>query len=112
MNSSKISYCSLKDAFKTPNFTKNEEEITLRDKELHTLSYTIKDEDENEDKGKNENIVGKFDGGCDYIREHVKNCKHCGCVVSKPLMDIALNDILNVILIFLMLWIIIYKPKL
>lgn len=97
----KTSYCSLKDAFKAPDFSKQDEEIILKNKELHEIPYTIQEEV----------VKETFEEECEYIQNHLRSCTKC----SQPKfnsLDIAFNDILNMILIILMIWIIIYKPNL
>lgn len=98
----KTSYCSLKDAFRSPDFSKQEEEIILQNKNLHQIPYTIE-----------EPVKENFHEECEYIQNHLKTCKNCPCnISSNNSLDIAFNDILNMILIVLMIWVIIYKPNL
>lgn len=108
----KTSYCSLKDAFKTPDFSKEDDEIIIQNKELHKIPYTIQQENQEEIQKETQKEIQKetFEEGCDYIQTHIHNCSKCSHSKLSPL-DIAFNDILNMILIVLMIWIIIYKPK-
>lgn len=93
-------YCSLKEAFKSPNFFKNEEEIIIPKSDPHFIPYTV----QNNNIEKFENDI-KDINDCDYIKKHLTTCKKCYSST-----DIAFNDILNMLLIVLLIWIIIYKP--
>lgn len=92
----KTAYCSLKDAFKAPEFSK-QEEIMIEDTQLPQPPQLHQEPKE------------EFKGECEYIQHHLKRCSACN---HAPDIDIAFNDILNMILIVLMIWIIIYKPTL
>lgn len=87
-----MNYCSLKDAFKVPNFSKKEEELNYP---VHEVIEEFKEPELPE---------------CYYIQEHIKNCRSCSVLAGTP-SDMDFNYILNIILIILMLWIIIYKPS-
>ncbi len=105
----KTSYCSLKDAFRAPDFSKQDEEIILQNKEVHNINYNIGEANPEVEPTIKEN----FHEDCQHIQNHLKICKNCSCNSSSMnSLDIAFNDILNMILIVLMIWIIIYKPSL
>jgi hypothetical protein len=113
----KVAYCSLKDAFKSPDFYKNDEEYTLTNKELHTIPYTIPSyvaQTTDVTTVSNTDLVIKenFEDTCDTMVEHLKSCKRCSSYVhkSKP-QNLGFSDLLNMILIILLIWIIIYKPN-
>lgn len=109
----KVAYCSLKDAFKSPDFYKNDEEYTLTNKELHTIPYTIPSYVAPTTEVATDLVIKEnFDDTCETMVEHLKSCKRCSSYVhkSKPL-NVGFSDLLNMILIILLIWIIIYKPN-
>ena len=100
----KTSYCSLKDAFKSPDFSKEDDDIIIQNKQLHQIPYTITPQVET--------IKETFEEDCEYIQKHLMSCTKCSQHKPTHSIDLAFNEILNMILIALMIWIIIYKPKL
>lgn len=109
------SYCSLRDAFtiKTPVF----DESKIMANEQHTIDYHVIQEPPVEEK--NATIKETFEDSreldvCEKYQEHCSECKKCGVSMVKTYGPIGtgLNEILNLILIFILLWIIVYKPSL
>jgi hypothetical protein len=96
MNVSKTNYCSLKDAFKSPTFSL---ELLQEEQTQPVVLHQTQDK-----------IVEKFHSeiSCEAVRQHMKTCSSCGRSSS---LDIALNDILNMILIAFLIWVILYKPN-
>jgi hypothetical protein len=100
MNTIRTNYCSLKDAFKTPNFTQYEEpQEVIPEVKTEVQPYS-------------QPIIEKFDEvSCETIHEHMKHCKECSGSRTGYALDIAFNDILNMLLLIFLMWIIIYKPS-
>lgn len=106
-------YCSLKEAFKQPVFFRNEEEIIIPKSDPHIIPYTIQQTQE-DTRVLQEPIKERFEEneeyGCEYVKSHISTCKHCSSGSNSP-VDIMFSDILNILLIILLAWIIIYKPN-
>lgn len=93
-------YCSLKEAFNTPtfDFTENEDD----------KSYEIKESFTPESEASEETPVVR----CNNVVSHANTCSSCyKSITKKQMLRNAFNEILNMIMIVIMIWIIIYKPK-
>jgi hypothetical protein len=100
-------YCSLKEAFKQPSFfiqeNKEDENEVLPYEPPVPVSFKIPESD-------SESLV-KGQVSCGTVQKGTFNelpCAYCG---GRP-NEIPFNDILNFLLVVLLIWIIIYKPKL
>lgn len=111
-------YCSLKDAFAIQATKFDETKIMAN--EQHTIDYHVIQEPIILPNVQTQEIVKEtFEDSsqhdiCEQYKEHCSECKKCGNSMVKTYgpLGTGLNEILNLILIFILLWIIIYKPSL
>lgn len=102
MNSIRTNYCSLKDAFKSPDFSKYEEPVENNENVQGIQSIQLNQYQEP--------IVEKFEEThCQMVMDHMKSCKNCSKKANG--IDMAFNDVLNLLLLIFLIWVIIYKPS-
>ena len=111
-------YCSLKDAFGVKTFSVDINPI--HNMEQHSISYKVEQPvlgpatcQETIPEVAEGDIVETFkDTECDMVEKHCQNCGDCAIKFKNygP-VGTSLNEILNIILICILLFIIIYKPN-
>jgi hypothetical protein len=91
-------YASLKDAYGIVEFEKTEDKKEFQIIPEETAPQIV-------------NVVESFDEPnitCESVNEH---CKTCGCMNTGMIKGPWLNEILNLLLVGLLLWILIYRPN-
>ena len=109
-------YCSLKDAFGVKTFSIDTNPI--HNTEQHSISYKVDQPvlgpDTRQPPPVTEgDIIETFkDTECDMVEKHCQNCDNCAIKFKNygP-VGTSLNEILNLVLICILLFIIIYKPN-
>lgn len=112
-------YCSLKDAFGVKSFSIDDN--PMRNMEQHTFSYKVEQPQKHqvqevekieEAVDPEEEIIENFHVKCSSVEKHCGECKDCIVKFKRygP-VGTSLNEILNIILICILLFIIIYKPN-
>lgn len=99
------SFATLSDAYGIPEFSSDPElEYKLKQEDISTQPDPITEAFDVEEKGVDIGV------SCDMVKKH---CSSCGCMqqhTSYGPVGNWLNEILNLILIGVLLWIIISKP--
>lgn len=97
-------YCSLKDAFKTFTVDNNQ----IHNTEQHSFSYKVEQPEIEAPPPQEVELLSKegFEEECDSV------CNDCAVKFKRygP-VGTSLNEILNIILICILLFIVIYKPN-
>lgn len=101
----RTSYCSLKDAFGVQSFSVDT--VPIHNTEQHTFSYKVEPEIEETP------FIEKMSGlNHSDVEQHIDSCPECAVRMKQygP-VGTSLNEILNIILICILLFIVIYKPN-
>lgn len=113
---SNMKYSSLRDAYSVPVFNMSRAD-TERDERLPV--YTVEKPNESAEPPQ---PVEKFHTGddsgsleCSVVQEHCSHCSDCCDTITKKKkygpIGTSLNELLNLILIFLLIWVLVFKPK-